>query len=394
MLDVIVLIAMAVTAAAFAVGLIVQSGIAQIPALIAAGALYLVMAASYLMVARGSRPTASGDRLNEVEAALEIIDKDLQRIDRVEDDVSRLDLLADRVERLDQALGEYAATAPVGGLNRSEAFAREFDEVHARIDTVRADLEGEAKNQRDKITGDLRVLESLIKQLSRELISASTGDAPSPAPVALAETSMPPGPAPIVSRAPEPIVQKIEFDDESDDELEEQVQREIAAEVEDKPAPVAEEETILVVEEEVEIFRLDEDAAVDEEIVETIIAPSVGDGEMLEIVSQAIEAGRVDLYLQPVVTLPDRRLSYFEALTRIRTKAEELILPGSYLQVAETSGMMPLIDNVLLVKSVQTLRRLGSTPASRACFATSRSRPCSIPSSSPSWSSSWKRIAA
>ena len=40
MLDVIVLIAMAVTAAAFAVGLILHSGIAQIPALIAAAALY------------------------------------------------------------------------------------------------------------------------------------------------------------------------------------------------------------------------------------------------------------------------------------------------------------------------------------------------------------------
>ncbi|HXE03049.1 MAG TPA: hypothetical protein VN518_00325, partial [Methyloceanibacter sp.] len=144
MLDVIVLIAMAVTALAFAVGLIVQSGIAQIPALIAAAALYLVMAASYLMLARGARPTASTDRLSEVEAALEIIDKDLQRIDRVEDDVSRLDLLADRVERLDQALSEYAATAPIGGVGRSDQVSNEFDEVHAKIDAVRADLEGEA----------------------------------------------------------------------------------------------------------------------------------------------------------------------------------------------------------------------------------------------------------
>ncbi|MGZ5920076.1 MAG: hypothetical protein ACXWJV_09805, partial [Hyphomicrobium sp.] len=172
MLDVIVLIAMAVTALAFAVGLIVQSGIAQIPALIAAAALYLVMAASYLMLARGARPTASTDRLSEVEAALEIIDKDLQRIDRVEDDVSRLDLLADRVERLDQALSEYAATAPIGGLGRPDHVGNEFDEVHAKIDAVRADLEGEARTQREKITGDLRALESLIRQLSRDLIAA------------------------------------------------------------------------------------------------------------------------------------------------------------------------------------------------------------------------------
>ena len=223
MLDVIVLIAMAVTALAFAVGLIVQSGIAQIPALIAAAALYLVMAASYLMLARGARPTASTDRLSEVEAALEIIDKDLQRIDRVEDDVSRLDLLTDRVERLDQALSEYAATAPIGGLGRSDHVGNEFDEVHAKIDAVRADLESEARTQREKITGDLRALESLIRQLSRELIAAPA-EAPAPAPASA--PPMPPRPAPVISRAPEPVVQKIEFEDEIEDEFEEALDQE------------------------------------------------------------------------------------------------------------------------------------------------------------------------
>ncbi len=361
MLDVIVLIAMAVTAAAFAVGLIVQSGIAQIPALIAAAALYLVMAASYLMLARGARPTASADRLNEVEAALEIIDKDLQRIDRVEDDVSRLDLLADRVERLDQALNEYAATAPLGGLGRGDDFGREFDEVHAKIDGVRADLEGEARTQREKITGDLRVLESLIKQLSRELIA---GSAEAPAPAPSPAPTKPLRPAPVVSRAPEPVVQKIEFEDEIEDEFEEALEEELAA----SPAmAVTDEEEILVVEED-DVLVTREDAPVAEEIVETVIAPRVDDNEMLEIVSQAIEAGRVDLYLQPTVTLPDRRPRYFEALTRIRTRADEVILPGSYLGVAETSGMMPLIDNVLLVKSVQTLRRLGPDSRIKGVF--------------------------
>ena len=149
MLDAIVLIAMAVTALAFfAVELIVQSGIAQIPALIAAAARsILVMAASYLMLARSTRPTASTDRLSEVEAALEIIDKDLQRIDRVEDDVSRLDLLADRVERLDQARPRICRDRA----DRRHWPARsrrgnEFDEVHAKINSVRADLESEAAN--------------------------------------------------------------------------------------------------------------------------------------------------------------------------------------------------------------------------------------------------------
>ena len=119
MLDVIVLIAMAVTAAAFAVGLILHSGIAQIPALIASAALYMVMAASYLMVARTPKSGGGGsDRLNELEAALEVIDKDLQRIDKVEDDVSRLDLLTDRIDRLDQAVSDYGTGDRGSGVSR------------------------------------------------------------------------------------------------------------------------------------------------------------------------------------------------------------------------------------------------------------------------------------
>jgi cyclic-di-GMP phosphodiesterase TipF (flagellum assembly factor) len=373
MLDVIVLIAMAVTAAAFAAGLILHSGIAQMPALIAAGALYMVMAASYLMVARTARPTgASGDRLNELEAALEIIDKDLQRIDRVEDDVSRLDLIADRVERLDQAMGDFGVTERAGGLARFDQFAQEFEEVHAKIEALRADLEGESRNQREKMTGDLRVLEGLIKQLSHELIAAAGPAVPEQAATAVAAFAE---------------IEKIEPESEDDSELEVatvepedddavailEIEQEEIVVISDEPPPA---ETIRAETAErveaavpprprprVETPRVTTPPPVEAEPLAAADTAGIGDNEMLEIVSQAIEAGRVDLYLQPAVTLPERRPRYFEAFTRIRTKADTLILPGSYLPPAEASGMIPLIDNVLLVKSVQTLRRLG--PASR-----------------------------
>jgi cyclic-di-GMP phosphodiesterase TipF (flagellum assembly factor) len=366
MLDVIVLIAMAVTAAAFAVGLILHSGIAQIPALIAAAALYMVMAASYLMVARSSWPAgASGDRLNEFEAALEIIDKDLQRIDRVEDDVSRLDVLAARVERLDQTMGDHGLSERAGGLARFDQFAKEFEEVHAKIENLRADLEGEARNQREKMTGDLRVLEGLIKQLSHELITASAE-----APAAVPER---PSPASLAE------IKKIEPDDEDEEEDE----REAEAEAEPLTVVEIEEERIVAVAEAEPLAIRDrvtsaeavpppepsrvESVPYEEPIVAADTA-NVGDDEMLEIVSQAIEAGRVDLYLQPTVTLPERKPRYLEAFTRIRTKTDSLILPGSYLPAAESSGMIPLIDNVLLVKSVQTLRRLGSESRIKGVF--------------------------
>lgn len=378
MLDVIVLVAMAVTAAAFAVGLVLHSGIAQIPALIAAGALYMVMAASYLMVARTARPTgASGDRLNDLEAALEIIDKDMQRIDRVEDDVSRLDLLADRVERLDQAMGDFGVNERAGGLARFDQFAQEFEEVHAKIETLRGDLEGESRNQREKMTGDLRILEGLIKQLSHELVAAA-GETPAAVPEQAA-----------TALAALAEIEKIEPGDEADD-------GEFAVEtVEPEDAEAV---AVLKIEEEEIVFIPEETPPAETILAEKVEASiprrpnprvetprvtpppaeaepltaadtaGIGDNEMLEIVSQAIEAGRVDLYLQPTVTLPERLPRYFEAFTRIRTKVDTLILPGSYLPPAEASGMIPLIDNVLLVKSVQTLRRLGSDSRLKGVF--------------------------
>ena len=409
MLDVIVLIAMAVTAVAFAVGLILHSGIAQIPAFIAAAALYMVMAASYLMVARSSRPSGGGDRLNDFEEALDIIDRDLQRIDRVEEEVSRLDLLAERVDRLDQALSEYAATAPIGGLSRSDHLTQEFEEVHAKIETLRTDLEGEALNQREKMSGDLRMLESLIKQLSRELISGAEPAAATVRSIA----APPPMPERLAASGRVEPKARAEPEDLSETLLE------VEAEEPEPPVDLGTFTVVKVVEEEVEeilplaedepLRGLDDDApfrgegreeaatleesptakeappakeapaprpelraapaaSVAETVSEKIETAPIGEAEMLEIMSQAIEAGRVDLYLQPAVTLPDRRPRYFEALTRIRSKADRLILPGSYLKVAEQSGMMPLIDNVLLVKSVQTLRRLGANSRIKGVF--------------------------
>jgi hypothetical protein len=149
MLDVIVLIAMAVTAAAFAVGLILHSGIAQIPALIASAALYMVMAASYLMVARTPKSGGGGsDRLNELEAALEVIDKDLQRIDKVEDDVSRLDLLTDRIDRLDQAVSDYGAGDRGSGVSRFAGVSQEIEAVHAKIENLARQDRGRAQGAR------------------------------------------------------------------------------------------------------------------------------------------------------------------------------------------------------------------------------------------------------
>lgn len=82
------------------------------------------------------------------------------------------------------------------------------------------------------------------------------------------------------------------------------------------------------------------------------------DGEILEIVRSGLQENKVDLYLQPVVRLPQRRTLFYEAFSRIRGPKGEIITPGQYLQIAEKAGLIGTIDNLLLIRCVQLIRRV------------------------------------
>jgi len=79
---------------------------------------------------------------------------------------------------------------------------------------------------------------------------------------------------------------------------------------------------------------------------------------ILEIVRAGLQENKVDLYLQPVVRLPQRRTRFYEAFSRIRGPKGEIITPGQYLSVAEEAGLIGTIDNLLLIRCVQLIRRI------------------------------------
>ena len=80
--------------------------------------------------------------------------------------------------------------------------------------------------------------------------------------------------------------------------------------------------------------------------------------EALAAVQQALEANRVDLHLQPIVNLPQRRVCFYEGFTRLRDENDELIMPGEFLGAAKEAGLLGVIDNMLLFRCVQSVRRL------------------------------------
>jgi cyclic-di-GMP phosphodiesterase TipF (flagellum assembly factor) len=356
LLDVVVLIAMAVIATAFAAGLIINSGIDMMAGAIAGAALFVVMASSHYVITRQARSATVAGRLDELEEALVVLDGDLQRIDQVEDDVARLDLLTDRVERLDQAISEYGGAAPATGVSGPvvERLTQDVEQLRGRLDVLRTDFAAQTRAQRDEIGAELKSLEGLIKDLSRELMAASPAFAAAST-EDLTETS------------------------EIPLRLEERLERVSLAELGDQPAgdddavdELAADDTLagetVVVTEQTVVF-VTEPAPVADEVVVVVPEPAepvadIAPGDaMLRDLRDAIEGNRIDLYLQPIVTLPDRKLRFYDASTRVRTGDDAFMAPGDYLELAEREHLMPRIDNVMLVKCVQLLRRLG--PESR-----------------------------
>ena len=78
----------------------------------------------------------------------------------------------------------------------------------------------------------------------------------------------------------------------------------------------------------------------------------------LRAVKLALQDGRVDLHLQPVVSLPQRRVAFYEGFSRLRNADGALILPAEFLDAARRANLMGVIDNMTLFRCVQIVRRL------------------------------------
>ena len=76
----------------------------------------------------------------------------------------------------------------------------------------------------------------------------------------------------------------------------------------------------------------------------------LSDSELLDAIETGLREERVELYLQPVVSLPQRKRRFYECFSRITTAQGAVIMPEQYLPVAK-DWSMPLITCCLCVVS-------------------------------------------
>jgi cyclic-di-GMP phosphodiesterase TipF (flagellum assembly factor) len=80
--------------------------------------------------------------------------------------------------------------------------------------------------------------------------------------------------------------------------------------------------------------------------------------QLLAAIKNAIEENRLDIYLQPMVTLPQRKVRFYEAVTRLRDDKDQILAADDFIATAEAGGLIGRIDHMVMLRCVQVLRRL------------------------------------
>lgn len=79
---------------------------------------------------------------------------------------------------------------------------------------------------------------------------------------------------------------------------------------------------------------------------------------MAKSVRAAVEAGRVDVHLQPILSLDGLVTVSYEAFPRLKDEAGAIIKPSDYLSFAHRAGLNSGIEKLALLKAIHVLQQL------------------------------------
>ena len=98
-------------------------------------------------------------------------------------------------------------------------------------------------------------------------------------------------------------------------------------------------------------------SAVHHNCLAVLYIPSLAGETDLGQLKDALRNGQVELALQPVVSLPQRKQRFYESFSRLRV-ADGVLMPQQYIGLAERAGLITAIDNTLLFRCIQLLKKI------------------------------------
>jgi cyclic-di-GMP phosphodiesterase TipF (flagellum assembly factor) len=87
------------------------------------------------------------------------------------------------------------------------------------------------------------------------------------------------------------------------------------------------------------------------------------EAERAALIGRALSEGRLEVHLQPIVSLPQRRTCGYEALARLRLDENTLLLPHEFIETVEARGFGPTLDALVLTRTLAIARHLGQKDA-------------------------------
>ena len=92
--------------------------------------------------------------------------------------------------------------------------------------------------------------------------------------------------------------------------------------------------------------------------VPMVAVEPIDDGTLLDAVRDALNNNRVELHVQPIVSLPQRRIRFFELLARPRDADGKAYQAADCIPALEAAGLRAEFDALMLLRGVQLVRKL------------------------------------
>ncbi len=85
-------------------------------------------------------------------------------------------------------------------------------------------------------------------------------------------------------------------------------------------------------------------------------APEYSDAVIAELINHAVQNERIEIFAQPIVKLPSRKLQYLELFARIRARSGIYLTAENYRALAEKETLIENVDHILLSHVLDTIR--------------------------------------
>lgn len=90
--------------------------------------------------------------------------------------------------------------------------------------------------------------------------------------------------------------------------------------------------------------------------IEDMTIPDYSPAVLSELIFHAVMNDKIEIFAQPIVRLPSRKICYLELFARIRAKAGIYLPARTYRTLAQQDSQLETLDHLLLLHTIDTIR--------------------------------------